>query len=123
MQFFRARYPFPLDDFQLRAIAAIREGKSVVLFIPSRGRHTIFDCDWSSDVCSSDLLYEATFELRWLETARHLAETMIREFWDEENGGFFFTGSSHEALIQRSKEFEDNATPSEIGRASCRERV
>src|SRR2546430_10379798 len=29
---------------------------SVVLFFSSRSRHTIFDCDWSSDVCSSDLL-------------------------------------------------------------------
>src|SRR5438270_14093697 len=25
-------------------------------FFSSRGRHTRFDCDWSSDVCSSDLL-------------------------------------------------------------------
>src|SRR3972149_8273842 len=25
-------------------------------FFPSRRRHTRFDCDWSSDVCSSDLL-------------------------------------------------------------------
>src|SRR2546430_3757008 len=25
------------------------------LFFSSRRRHTIFDCDWSSDVCSSDL--------------------------------------------------------------------
>src|SRR2546430_7359835 len=27
----------------------------VVFFFSSRRRHTIFDCDWSSDVCSSDL--------------------------------------------------------------------
>src|SRR5256886_9119186 len=26
-----------------------------VLFFSSRRRHTRFDCDWSSDVCSSDL--------------------------------------------------------------------
>src|SRR2546430_14934569 len=26
-------------------------------FFSSRGRHPGFDCDWSSDVCSSDLLY------------------------------------------------------------------
>src|SRR5256886_13148643 len=25
------------------------------VFFPSGSRHTIFDCDWSSDVCSSDL--------------------------------------------------------------------
>src|SRR2546430_5277177 len=26
-------------------------------FFSSRRRHTIFDCDWSSDVCSSDLIF------------------------------------------------------------------
>src|SRR2546430_15849741 len=26
-------------------------------FFSSRRRHTRFDCDWSSDVCSSDLIY------------------------------------------------------------------
>src|SRR5688572_14172979 len=26
-----------------------------VFFFSNRGRHTRFDCDWSSDVCSSDL--------------------------------------------------------------------
>src|SRR5256886_3489423 len=28
---------------------------AVVFFFSSRRRHTRFDCDWSSDVCSSDL--------------------------------------------------------------------
>src|SRR2546430_13676078 len=28
---------------------------AVCCFFSSRRRHTIFDCDWSSDVCSSDL--------------------------------------------------------------------
>src|SRR2546430_5774558 len=27
-------------------------------FFSSRRRHTRFDCDWGSDVCSSDLLYK-----------------------------------------------------------------
>src|SRR2546427_13021483 len=29
-------------------------------FFSSRRRHTRFDCDWSSDVCSSDLLPDGT---------------------------------------------------------------
>src|SRR2546430_11700926 len=29
-------------------------------FFSSRRRHTRFDCDWSSDVCSSDLFSEYT---------------------------------------------------------------
>src|SRR5256886_7946995 len=35
---------------------------SVCFFFSSRRRHTRFDCDWSSDVCSSDLA-----AVRWLE--------------------------------------------------------
>src|SRR5205085_3951032 len=30
-----------------------------VFFFSSRRRHTRFDCDWSSDVCSSDLAEDA----------------------------------------------------------------
>src|SRR2546430_1944565 len=33
-------------------------------FFSSRRRHTRFDCDWSSDVCSSDLLQESTHRYR-----------------------------------------------------------
>src|SRR2546427_2817402 len=31
----------------------------VFFFFSSRRRHTRFDCDWSSDVCSSDLMAQA----------------------------------------------------------------
>src|SRR5256886_7924492 len=31
-------------------------GAGYLFFFSSRRRHTRFDCDWSSDVCSSDLL-------------------------------------------------------------------
>src|SRR2546430_14116736 len=30
-------------------------GRRLIFFFSSRRRHTRFDCDWSSDVCSSDL--------------------------------------------------------------------
>ena len=56
-------------------------------------------------------LFEASGELQWLEGACALTATMIAEFWDDEEGGFFYTGRSHEDLIVRSKDFFDNATP------------
>ncbi|MDX6288651.1 MAG: uncharacterized protein QOH42_450 [Blastocatellia bacterium] len=56
-------------------------------------------------------LYEASGDLTWIESAVALADTMIEQFWDDSEGGFFFTGKSHEKLIVRSKEFLDNATP------------
>ncbi|HEX8749200.1 MAG TPA: thioredoxin domain-containing protein [Pyrinomonadaceae bacterium] len=58
------------------------------------------------------MLYEATGELEWLEEAQGIVERMVEEFWDEEQGGFYYTGRSHEELIVRSKDYFDNATPS-----------
>ena len=57
-------------------------------------------------------LYETTGEIAWLEECLTLTAKMVEEFWDDEAGGFFFTGKSHETLIVRSKDFFDNATPS-----------
>jgi uncharacterized protein YyaL (SSP411 family) len=56
-------------------------------------------------------LYETGGEFRWLKEAMTLTDRMIEEFLDPD-GGFFFTGKSHEALIVRSKDYFDNATPS-----------
>jgi uncharacterized protein YyaL (SSP411 family) len=57
-------------------------------------------------------LYEATFEIDWLKEADDLNRRMIHQFWDERNGGFFFTGKENELLIARSKNPYDNAIPS-----------
>ncbi len=56
-------------------------------------------------------LYQLTFDLRWLEAARGLVDTMIDLFWDQRHGGFFQTSHDHEGLIARPKDFVDNATP------------
>jgi uncharacterized protein YyaL (SSP411 family) len=37
---------------------------------------------------------------------------LVEEFWDDDGGGFFYTGRSGEQLIVRNKDFFDNATPS-----------
>ncbi len=50
-----------------------------------------------------------------LEFARFLADILLDEFFDEKNGGFFFTSKNHEKLIQRPKSMVDEATPSGNG--------
>jgi uncharacterized protein YyaL (SSP411 family) len=57
-------------------------------------------------------VYETTFEPRWIESALDLARVMVEQFWDEAEGGFFFTGRDHEQLIARTKDPHDSATPS-----------
>ncbi|MFL5693363.1 MAG: thioredoxin domain-containing protein, partial [Ktedonobacteraceae bacterium] len=56
-------------------------------------------------------LYEASFNPRWFVEAHKLMDEAIALFADEQNGGFFDTGSDHEALISRPKDIMDNATP------------
>jgi uncharacterized protein YyaL (SSP411 family) len=57
-------------------------------------------------------MFEATFERAYFDLAETLTTTMLEEFWDEAQGGFFFTGKSHEALISRTKSAFDQAIPS-----------
>jgi uncharacterized protein len=57
-------------------------------------------------------VYEATFERRWLDEARALADDMLRLFWDDALDGFYDTGHDHERLIVRPRNVFDNAVPS-----------
>ncbi|MBE1441760.1 thioredoxin domain-containing protein [Paenibacillus sp. OAS669] len=57
-------------------------------------------------------LYEASFELEYLQLAVELNGQMIELFWDEEQGGLFFYGSDSEQLFSRNKEIYDGALPS-----------
>ena len=57
-------------------------------------------------------LFQVSGEVKYLIEAKRLADLLITEFWDENNGGFFFTANNHEELLVRNKDFQDNATPS-----------
>ena len=57
-------------------------------------------------------LYEATGEARWLAEAKRLTQEMVRLFWDDKAGGFFFSGDQNERLIAQTKELYDGALPS-----------
>src|SRR6266852_5489247 len=56
-------------------------------------------------------LYEASFNAGWFSEARGLMEEAIKLFTDEQNGGFFDTGSDSEVLVSRPKDIMDNAIP------------
>jgi hypothetical protein len=57
-------------------------------------------------------IYEACFENKYLQTALELTKPMIARFWDEKDGGFYFTAESAEQGIHRRKEAYDGALPS-----------
>jgi uncharacterized protein YyaL (SSP411 family) len=70
-------------------------------------------------------LADALLELlqtRWrssdLDFACQLADVLLDQFEDKDNGGFFFTASDHQQLIHRSKTFADESVPSGNGVAA-----
>src|SRR5947207_13852387 len=79
----------------------------IAFFFSSRRRHTISLCDWSSDVCSSDLIGDPVQQ--WF--ARGLGQTG------------WFGWYQDEEIEKLSRAWLLSQTPAEIGRASCRERV
>jgi uncharacterized protein YyaL (SSP411 family) len=57
-------------------------------------------------------LYEAAFDVKWLEYAVSLTETQNGLFWDKNSSGFFDTSGEDETILLRTKEDYDGAEPS-----------
>src|SRR5689334_23863868 len=88
-------------------------------FFSSRRRHTRWNCDWSSDVCSSDLLYLAS-EVKALFAAGVPAR------WDAESVASSVEFGGHQVRTLFDGVFQvppGHYLLAKIGRASCRERV
>lgn len=74
--------------------------------------HRAFLDDYAYIIYGLLELYEATFEPRYLESARQLTDDMLLHFLDVDNGGFFFTADYSEELLVRRKDSYDGAMPS-----------
>lgn len=57
-------------------------------------------------------MYEATFKPEYLVHAKNLTQDLMKNFWDNETGGFFFTSENSEELLVRKKTAYDGAMPS-----------
>src|SRR5260370_37631274 len=88
-------------------------------FFSSRRRHTRFKCDWSSDVCSSDLCSsqghgsiapgdyrrgEGTQEAQIAKGSAGRSSNPAQRCWAKENGGQGFQSSGGSGSIGRSCE-------------------
>ncbi|EPY2279003.1 thioredoxin domain-containing protein [Clostridium sporogenes] len=83
--------------------ARIREGE--------RGNEGFID-DYAFFLWALIELYEASFDIYYLEKSIEVADSMIDLFWHKEKGGFYLYGENSEKLIVRPKEIYDGAMPS-----------
>src|SRR5689334_23489807 len=84
-------------------------------FFSSRRRHTRWNCDWSSDVCSSDLI-KLTVNERSAVQATPWIFYQFPDLFDIKDSKYQF-----ELIGYKPKKY--TGLQIEIGRASCRERV
>jgi len=57
-------------------------------------------------------LYEATFAVRWFTAAHTIAREMVSLFADPSGDGFFYAAADSEQLVARTRDLEDQPTPS-----------
>jgi len=81
-------------------------------FKDGRARFNAYLDDYANVADGLLSLYQLTFEEKWLKQAESLVDHIIEKFCDSDSGGFYFTDIEHEALITRTKDYFDNATPS-----------
>jgi uncharacterized protein len=97
-------------DFILENL--MRDGRLLRTFKNGQAKLNAYLEDYAYLIEGLLAVYEASFDIRYFESARRLADTMIAQFWDEDHSGFFYTSADHEELIARTKDYFDNATPS-----------
>lgn len=99
------------SDFVL---GKMRDEHGMLLHRYSKGNSNIeaFLHDYAFIVWGLIEVYEATFDDRVLLTAIELTKDMIARFWDEKDGGFYFTAKGAKDSVLRRKEVYDGAMPS-----------
>ena len=77
-----------------------------------RGANEGFAEDYAYLIAGLIDLYEATFDVRWLQWAERLQNMMDALFWDEAEGGYFNSRAGDASIVLRLKEDYDGAEPS-----------
>ncbi|MBI2163155.1 MAG: thioredoxin domain-containing protein [candidate division NC10 bacterium] len=90
----------------------LRDGRLLRTFKDGRAKLNGYLDDYAFFAAALLDLHQATFDRRYLDQAVALHERMIAQFWDEREGGFFFTSADHEALIDRPKSAYDHSIAS-----------
>jgi len=56
-------------------------------------------------------VYEATFDIQWINKAIEIDQILTTQFEDQKHGGYFMTSNDHEELLSREKPNYDSALP------------
>lgn len=89
-----------------------REGRLMARYRDGETKFKAYIDDYAFLLWGYIELYDAAFSVKYLKKARNLADQMIELFWDDKDGGFYFSGVDSESLIAKDKDVYDGAIPS-----------
>jgi hypothetical protein len=89
-----------------------RDGRLLRTFKDGEAKLNAYLDDYAFMLNAALDVYEATFDLAHVATARALADVLIERYEDHAQGGFFFTSADHEQLVHRPKPSFDGSIPS-----------
>ena len=117
----RAARVFKNKEYEISAVRALEFILNKMVQSEGRLYHRFRDGEAAVDGFLDDYaflvwglieLYDATLDARYVQVAMDVAAVMIDQFWDEIDGGFFFSGKDSEEVVARKKEAYDGALPS-----------
>ena len=104
----RTAYDFVRDHM-------VRDGRLLHSYRNGLLKHVGTLDDYAGMIRAALVLREITGEAGYLDNAENWAGLLDQHYWDTEGGGYFFTADDAEALIVRTKNATDHATPSGNG--------
>ncbi|OKS85552.1 thioredoxin domain-containing protein [Mucilaginibacter polytrichastri] len=87
------------------------DGSGKLIRIYQSANPIAFLDDYANVIDALIALYEVTFDMKWLQQARKLADVAIELYYDEQEGMFFYTAADNEQLIARKCEIMDGVIP------------
>ncbi|MGB0712777.1 MAG: thioredoxin domain-containing protein [Gammaproteobacteria bacterium] len=95
-----------------------RDGRLLATYKDGRAHLNAYLDDYAYLIDAILELLQVRWRSHWLDWAVELAEALLERFEDKDEGGFFFTASDHETLLQRPKPLADEAMPAGNGIAA-----
>lgn len=90
----------------------VAAGRVLARWRQGEAKHKGYVDDYAFLLWACNELHAASRDVAWLVKAKNIAAQMEKLFWDQGNGGFYFTGEDGEELVARPKEIYDGAMPS-----------
>lgn len=92
-----------------------RDGRMHHAYRAGRLQHRAMSDGLANMAAAALSLFEATMDWRYVDNAQGFITELDAHYWDDENGGYFYTADDAEALLVRTRTAADDATPAANG--------